>query len=531
MLFKDERFAHYNAACFRKDLIAGITVGIVAIPLGMAFAIASGVKPEYGLYTTIIAGFLVALFGGSRYQVAGPTGAFIPILLAIVLQYGYDDLLIAGLLAGIFLVIMSYLGVSQLIQFVPRSVTIGFTAGIAVIIFTGQIGNFFGLEDVEKYEFFHQNMMELARQFHTYNWYSIGIALLGLAVILILPKIAPRLPLLLVALIIPTIVSIVLFPGKLETIGTAFGGIPNHLPPFRLPDITLDKLLVLWKPALIIAALGAIESLLSAVVADEMTQGKKHDSKRELFGQGIANIVTPLFGGIPATGAIARTATNIRSGAVSPVSSVIQSVFVLLFLLLFAPYASYIPLAAMAPILMHVAWNMSARKTFAHIASVRSGDALVLWVTFLLTIFINLTTAVQVGILLAAFFFLKKMTGELETVKATLSEVEKVEFQASTNVVHKYVVSGPIFFGTAVRFEDTFPQWMEDDVDAIIVDMAQVSVIDATGEAALSSLIEEARKNDIRLVFKKVKIEQRALFKKSGLYDAIGRDNFFMSTN
>ncbi|HEY4578795.1 MAG TPA: SulP family inorganic anion transporter, partial [Savagea sp.] len=320
-MFKDDRFQHYNRASFQKDLIAGITVGIVAIPLGMAFAIASGVKPEYGLYTTIIAGFLVALFGGSRYQVAGPTGAFIPILLGIVLQYGYEDLLIAGLLAGVFLIIMSLLGVSQLIHFVPRSVTIGFTAGIAVIIFTGQLSNFLGLVDVEKREYFHQNMSEIFAQIHTFNGYSILLSLIGLLAILILPKIAPRVPLLLVALLIPTIVSVILFPGKVETIGTAFGGIPNQIPMPQLPQITFEKIILLWQPALIIAALGAIESLLSAVVADEMTVGKKHDSKRELMGQGIANMVTPLFGGIPATGAIARTATNIRSGAVSPMSS------------------------------------------------------------------------------------------------------------------------------------------------------------------------------------------------------------------
>ncbi|WHT47987.1 SulP family inorganic anion transporter [Sporosarcina thermotolerans] len=427
-MFKDQRFVDYNAAGFRKDLLSGITVGIVAIPLGMAFAIASGVKPEYGLYTTIIAGFLVALFGGSRFQIAGPTGAFIPILLAIVLQYGYEDLLIAGFLAGIFLVIMSYLGVSNLIHFVPRSVTIGFTSGIAIIIFTGQFGNFLGLSGLESKEFFHENMIDVAKHLHTINIFAVLTAVIGLSIIFILPKLAPKLPVLLVALLIPTIISVLLFPGKVETIGTAFGGIPQTLPGFHFPQITLTKLLNLWQPALIIAALGAIESLLSAVVADGMKEGPKHDSKRELFGQGIANIVSPLFGGIPATGAIARTATNIRSGAVGPVSGIVQSVFVLLFLLLFAPYASYIPLAAMAPILMFVAWNMSARKSFVHILSVRSSDSIVLVTTFLLTIFINLTVAVQIGILLAALSFLRKMSGKLNISVGKLSDVEIHKF-------------------------------------------------------------------------------------------------------
>lgn len=528
ILFKDDRFAHYNAASFRKDFIAGITVGIVAIPLGMAFAIASGVKPEYGLYTTIIAGFLVALLGGSRYQVAGPTGAFIPILLAIVLQYGYEDLLIAGFLAGIFLIIMTFLGVSHLIHFVPRSVTIGFTAGIAVIIFTGQLGNFFGLEGVEKKEYFHQNMMELWNQIHTINTYSIIVALIGIATLIILPKIAPKLPLLLVALVIPTLISVFLFPGKLETIGTAFGGIPKELPAFQFPQLTLDKLITLWQPALIIAALGAIESLLSAVVADEMAGGKKHNSKRELFGQGVANVVTPMFGGIPATGAIARTATNINSGAVSPVSSIIQSVFVLLFLLLFAPYASYIPLAAMAPILMHVAWNMSSIKAFRSIAVVRNGDALVLWVTFFLTIFVNLTVAVQVGILLAALAFLKKMTGQMQASRAKLSDVERKTFDAETKTVSKYVIDGPIFFGTAKVFEDMVPKLLNHQPDILILDMERVSVIDATGEGALSGLLDQAKRQNTRVVFKRLDREKRAMFRKSGLYDRIGENNIFM---
>ncbi|MCG7336467.1 SulP family inorganic anion transporter [Sporosarcina sp. ACRSM] len=528
-MFKDNRYIDYNAAGFRKDLIAGITVGIVAIPLGMAFAIASGVKPEYGLYTTIIAGLLVALFGGSRFQIAGPTGAFIPILLAIVLQYGYEDLLIAGFLAGIFLLIMGFLGVSNLIHFVPRSVTIGFTSGIAVIIFTGQLGNFFGLTGLEKKEFFHENMIDLVRQLHTVNFYSVAIAVIGLAVIFFLPKIAPRVPLLLVALLIPTLVSFFLFPGKVETIGTAFGGIPNSIPTFHFPQITLSKIVSLWQPALIIAALGAIESLLSAVVADGMSGGQKHHSKRELFGQGIANIVSPLFGGIPATGAIARTATNIRSGAVSPISGVVQSLFVLAFLLLFAPYASHIPLAAMAPILMFVAWNMSARHAFVHILSVRSSDSIVLLTTFLLTIFINLTVAVQVGILLAALSFLRKMSGKLSMKEGKLSEVEVVKFgDNDRSSLIKYIVEGPLFFGTAKVFEDQYPKLLSTKAKKIILDLEHLSVVDATGEAGFFALLDDAEKAGKRIIVKRLPKEKLLLFKKSGLYDKIGEDNFFM---
>lgn len=524
-MIKDPRFLHYNAATFRQDLLAGITVGIVAIPLGMAFAIASGVKPEYGLYTTIIAGFLVALFGGSRFQIAGPTGAFIPILLAIVLQYGYEDLLIAGFLAGIFLIIMSFIGISNLIHFVPKSVTIGFTAGIAVIIFTGQLGNFFGLSGLQNKQFFHENMIDVAKNFHTVNLYSILTAGIGLILIFLLPKIAPRIPLLLVTLLVPTILSVLLYPGKVETIGSTFGGIPRSLPDFQLPQITMSKLLTLWQPALIIAALGAIESLLSAVVADGMKDGPKHNSKRELFGQGIANIVTPLFGGIPATGAIARTATNIRSGAASPVSGMIQSIFVLLFLLLLSPFASYIPLAAMAPILMFVAWNMSARKTFVHILFLRSGDSIVLLTTFLLTIFVNVTVAVQVGILLAALSFLKKMSGKLTITSQKTSTVEAHKFGDS---VSKFIVEGPLFFGTAKVFEDHIPEILSTATKKVILDFQHVSVIDATGEAALSSLLDEITKQKRLLIIKKLPKEKISMFKKSGLYDRIGKENFFM---
>ena len=531
-MFKDNRYLNYNVAGFRKDLIAGITVGIVAIPLGMAFAIASGVKPEYGLYSTIVAGFLVALFGGSRFQIAGPTGAFIPILLAIVLQYGYEDLLIAGLLAGVFLVIMSFAGVSNLIHFVPKSVTVGFTTGIAVIIFSGQLGNFFGLTGLEQKEFFHENMIGIVKQFHTLNLFSILTAIIGLIVIFILPKIAPRVPVLLVALLIPTLISVFLFPGKVDTIGSAFGGIPNSLPTFRFPDITLSKLVALWSPALVIAALGSIESLLSAVVADGMNDDKnaeKHDSKRELFGQGIANIITPLFGGIPATGAIARTATNIGSGAVSPVSGIVQSIFVLGFLLLFAPYASYIPLAAMAPILMFVAWNMSVRKVFMHILSIRSGDSIVLLTTFFLTIFVNLTVAVQVGMLIAVISFLRKMINKLHVKVAKVSDVENIKYSNDEPAtLKKYIIDGPLFFVTAKTFEDAYPAILTGDVKSIILDMEHTSVIDATGESVLSTLIDDARKKNITIIIKRLPKNKIALFKKSGLYEKIGKENFFM---
>ena len=366
------RYEGYSADHFKKDLLSGIIVGIVAIPLAMSFAIASGVKPEYVIYTACIAGILISLFGGSKYQIGGPTGAFVPILLGIVLSYGYENLLIAGLMAGVLLCLMGIFKLGTLIKFIPRPVTIGFTAGIAVIIFTGQIANFLGLTNITRHEYFIANMKELFLHIGTTNYYSIFIAIICLVMILVTPKVFPKVPGPLVGIVVSTLVASFFFSGQVATIATAYGQIPNTLPEIKIPEITLERLQLLIGPAFVIAMLGGIESLLSAVVADGMTNSK-HNSNRELVGQGIANIITPLFGGIPATGAIARTATNIKTGATSPMSGIIHGVFVLVTLLLLAPFASHIPLASMAPILMVVAWNMSERKHFAHIVKAKSG--------------------------------------------------------------------------------------------------------------------------------------------------------------
>ena len=304
----------YFKGSFKKDLLAGLTVGVISLPLAMAFAIASGANPEHGIYTTIIAACLVALFGGSTYQVAGPTGAFVPILLSIVLMYGYENLLIAGFLSGIILILMGLLDMGSLIKFIPRSVTIGFTAGIAVNIFSGQISNFLGLTGLERHESFIATMQDVIVHLHTINYYSALTATICLVVILITPRFLPKVPGSLAGLLVSTAVATFFFPHEISTIASTFGGIPSDIPTLKIPDFTLEKLHQLLQPALTIAILGAIESLMSAVVADGMT-GTQHNSNKELIGQGIANMVTPLFGGIPATGAIARTATNIKSGA------------------------------------------------------------------------------------------------------------------------------------------------------------------------------------------------------------------------
>ncbi|MGM8213244.1 SulP family inorganic anion transporter [Virgibacillus sp. W0430] len=533
-MFTDKRFRGLSKADVKNDFVAGITVGVVAIPLGMAFAIASGVKPEYGLYTTIIAGLLVALFGGSRFQIAGPTGAFIPILLAIVLQYGYEDLLIAGFLAGIMLILMSFFKVGNLIKFIPRSVTIGFTSGIAVIIFSGQLENFFGLSGVEKKEYFHQNMLQIITNFPTLNMYSLLIAVTGLLIIIYVPKVFPKIPVLLVALIIPTILSILFFPEKVATIGTAFGGISQSLPSIQIPALTWEKLIYLWQPAFVIAMLGGIESLLSAVVADGMT-GKQHRSNRELFGQGLANIVTPFFGGIPATGAIARTATNIKSGAVSPFSGIFQSLFVLFTLLLFAPFASHIPLASMAPILMVVAFNMSEYKSFWHILKLRTGDSLVLVTTFLLTVFVNLTVAVPIGLLLAMLSFIKRISGlvEVENIipdKFVHNKTQNGVTDYRCPKIASYTVHGPLFFGAADRFETMITRSINKRPALLILKMRHVSLIDITGEANLSALVEDFQNKNGVVLIAELHEEPLKMLKKTGLYNKIGANHFFDHT-
>lgn len=533
-MFRDNRFKNILKSDIRKDLIAGLTVGVVAIPLGMAFAIASGVNPEYGLYTTIVAGLIVALFGGSKFQVAGPTGAFIPILLAIVLQYGYEDLLIAGFLAGIMLIIMGFLKIGHLIKYIPRSVTIGFTSGIAVIIFSGQIGNFLGLAGLDQKEYFHENMFELIKAFTTLNFYSIFIAIIGLLVIIYLPRFLPKVPNLLIALVVPTVIAVIFFPDKVATVGSEYGAISQSLPSIKLPNFTFEKILYLWQPAFVIAMLGGIESLLSGVVSDGMT-GTRHHSNKELFGQGLANVVTPLFGGIPATGAIARTATNIRAGAASPLSGIFQSVFVLLTLLLFAPFASHVPLASMAPILMVVAFNMSEQKSFRHILKMKSGDSLVLATTFLLTIFVNLTIAVPVGLGLAMVSFIKRMSNVLEVEKI----MPDIHLESDSRTGHppyrcpqiaSYTIHGPLFFGAADRFETIITQSINEHPKVLILKMRHVSIIDVTGEANLAALVLDFQNKGGIVLITEIEENPLEMLEMSGLSEVIGTNHFFKTT-
>jgi sulfate permease, SulP family len=527
----------YLVQSFRKDLFSGLIVGIIAIPLGMAFAIASGVKPEYGIYTTIIAGILISLLGGSKFQIGGPTGAFIPVLLGIVMTYGYEKLLIAGMMAGVMLMLMGVFKLGSLIKYIPRPVTIGFTSGIAIVIFTGQIANFLGLTGIEKHEHFIENLQEISNRIGTVNLFSITTALICFSVMLLTPKLIPKVPGPLLGLFVSTIMAAILFPEKVATIGTAYGEIPNSLPQIHIPHFTWDTINELIPPAFVIAILGGIESLLSAVVADGMA-GTRHNSNRELIGQGIANIITPLFGGIPATGAIARTATNIKNGAVSSLSGVIHGVIVLLVLLLFAPYASNIPLASMAPILMVVAWNMSERKAFAHVLQTRSSDSIVLVFTFLLTIFTNLTFAVEMGLLLAAILFIKRMSGIL-TVAKVLPDQSVLHKRVNQHVVTEghdcpqisiFTIDGPLFFGAAQMFEQTIMSTIHHRPNVLILRMGRVPYIDTTGESNLTSIVKHFKNHGGTILISSLQLQPKEVLTKTGLITQIGFDHFFEHT-
>jgi len=527
----------YFSRSFKKDLMAGLTVGVIALPLAMAFAIASGVKPEYGIYTTIVAACLVAIFGGSRYQVAGPTGAFIPILLSIVLTYGYENLLIAGLLSGIILILMGLLDMGSLIKFIPRCVTIGFTAGIAVNIFAGQIPNFLGLTGLERHESFLANMNEIILHLGTINLYSAFTATLCLIIILLTPRFLPKVPGALTGLLVSTIVVTLFIPNEVSTISSAFGGIPGNLPQFKLPDLTLDRIQLLLQPALTIAILGAIESLMSAVVADGMS-GTHHNSNRELIGQGIANIVSPLFGGIPATGAIARTATNIRSGASTRFSVFFSGFFVLITMLVLAPYAGLIPLASMAPVLMIVAYNMSEHHAFMDIIKAKGFSRGVLFITFLLTLLVNLTVAVEIGLLLAMVVFVKRMSEIMVVTKVLpdeenhfvdITEQEELETHDCPQI-SIFNVEGPLFFGAAQMFSQSIIDTIHYDPQILILRLSKVPLIDVTGESHLRTIIENLQKKNVLVLISGLNEQPERKIKTTGLYDQIGTEHFFPHT-
>ena len=499
----------YGVADFRADVISGLTVAIVALPLSMAIAIASGVTPDRGLYTAVIGGFIVSLLGGSRFQIGGPAGAFIVLVALTVERHGVDGVILATAMAGVFLIAAGFLRLGTYIKFIPYPVTVGFTAGIAVIIFVSQLKDLFGITLTTKEPGELIPKLEvLARGLHTANVSAVALAAVSIAIIVVLRKLRPHWPGILIAVVVAALATWAL-SLPVETIGTRFGGIPRQLPSPAWPVFSLEKVRAVLPDAIAFALLGAIESLLSAVVADGMT-GRRHRSNCELVAQGFANIGSALFGGICVTGTIARTATNVRAGARGPISGMLHSLFLLLFMLTAAPLASYIPLAALATVLVVVAWNMAEKQEFATLIRSSRGDATVLLATFLLTIFRDLTEGILVGFALGAVLFINRMA-EMTGIEADSPMVsedkaddgngDRVPYDsrlAADPDVLVYRITGAFFFGAASTV-GTVLDSIADSRKAFVVDFAAVPFLDSTAANAMSRVAVKARRQGIRL--------------------------------
>jgi sulfate permease, SulP family len=499
----------YGLAEFRADVIAGLTVAIVALPLSMAIAIASGVTPDRGLYTAVIGGFIVSLLGGSRFQIGGPAGAFIVLVALTAERQGVDGVILATLMSGVFLIAAGYLRLGTYIKFIPYPVTVGFTAGIAVIIFASQLRDLFGITLTTKEPGELIPKLEvLARGLHTANLSAVAVSGICIAIIIGLRKLRPHWPGILIAVVVAALATWAL-SLPVETIGTRFGGIPRELPWPAWPSFSLEKARAVLPDAIAFALLGAIESLLSAVVADGMT-GRRHRSNCELVAQGFANIASALFGGICVTGTIARTATNVRAGARSPISGMLHSAFLLLFMLIAAPLASYIPLAALASVLVVVAWNMAEKHEFATLIRSSRGDATVLLATFLLTIFRDLTEGILVGFALGAVLFINRMaqmTGIeadaplVSDDKADGGDGDRERYDshlAADPDVLVYRITGAFFFGAASTV-GTVLDSIADSRRAFVVDFAAVPFLDSTAANAMSRVADKAKRQGIRL--------------------------------
>lgn len=513
-----------------NNIIAGLIVGVVALPLAMAFAIASGVTPQAGIYTAIIAGIFVSLFGGSPVQIAGPTGAFIVLLSSIVVNYGFEGLQIATMMAGIILVLMSVAKLGTVIRFIPTPVIMGFTAGIGVTIWVGQWPYFFGFPPLPYMAHFHEKLWAMIQSLPYSDLPTLGIALLSLSLLLVLPKIPyiNKVPAPIVAMVVATVIqAIYQFPTVL-TIGSAFGGIPQGLPEFSVPKLSFDKILSLIGPAFTIAMLGAIESLLSAVVADGMS-GTKHESNTELFGQGLANIFAPLFGGIASTGAIARTATNIRQGGNSPMAGIVHAITLGAILLFLAPYAVYIPLASMAAILFVVAYNMSDVPRFIRMLILAPRpDQIILLLTFFLTIFTDLVVAVNVGVVLAVLQFMRKMVNTIDVHEASSAELSaqiRHEITIHSEIM-VYTVDGPLFFGAISAFDRALNS-IHKDPKYLIIRFVKVPFVDLTGLRILRGIIEELQKRGIEVLLSDVSYDIRREMYKSDFLDILGRHHMY----
>lgn len=542
----------YNSKSFFTDVIAGIIVGIVALPLSIAFAIASGCSPETGLYTAIIAGFCIAAFGGTKCQIGGPTGAFTVIIYKIVNDpsLGMTGLATATVLAGIILILLGVFKLGGLVQFIPYTIVIGFTAGIAVTIATGQIGDFLGLApDFSKpIEILGQSYAKMPGTFvgkilvyissiSTINWYSFIMALVCLVIIFLWPKVTNKIPGSLIVIIFATVANIILsncFDLHTDIIKDRYS-IPSSLPKPQLPALSFQTIKTVFPTACSIAVLAAIESLLSAVVADGMI-GSKHNSDNELIGQGIANIFSPLFGGLPATGAIARTATNINNGGRTPIAGIIHAITLLLIMLLFGKYVEYIPMAALAAVLISVAWNMAGLPAIKALSKGQKSDIAILLITFLITVFVDLTYAISIGLIISGLLFIKKIvelsevtTGNKGIFKGSKANDYDEQIEIPKDVMI-YEINGPLFFGTIRKFELAMER-TDNNYKVLLIRMRNTLYLDAGGIRALEQCKAACDRKGIKIILSGIHTQPFMLFEKTGMTEKIGRENIFDNIN
>ena len=511
----------YTLRDLRADALAGFTVAVVALPLAMALAIASGATPDKGLHTAIVAGFLISALGGSKVQIGGPTAAFIPVVFNVIEEFGYGGLIIATLMAGLMLIAAGVLRLGNLMKFMPQPVITGFTAGIAVTIFVSQVKDALGLQIEHLPGEFIARWKTYFAHMHSFSLVTLGLTLACLALIITINRWRPQWPVLLIAVVAGSLAALML---PVATIGSAFGELPRTLPSLALPHIPLDRALELAPAAFTIAFLAGVESLLSAVVADGMIDGR-HRSNAELVAQGVANVGSALVGGLPATGAIARTATGIRSGARSPVTGILHAVFLLLFVLLLGPLMRYVPLAALAAVLLIVAWNMSEKERFVYLMRSSWGDRLVLLTTFVLTVMFDLTVAIEVGVVMAAFVFMSRMSQAVE-IESDASdqaltdeagdEAGSSQREALPTGVEACRVSGPLFFAAASRIDNVLDQ-VPRATQVFILRTRMVPIMDASGVTALQGLLDRCQRLGVRVIFSGLQPQPRRAVVRMGL--------------
>ena len=524
---------HYDKKTLSADIMAGIIVGIVALPLAIAFGIASGVSPEKGIITAIVAGLLVSVFGGSKVQIGGPTGAFIIIIYGIIEQYGMSGLTIATFMAGAFLVLFGLLRLGTIIQYIPYPIVVGFTSGIAITIFSTQVKDFFGMQIEKVPSDFVEKWICYANNVSTIDLWSLFIGMLSLVTIIVLPRISKKIPGSLIAIILTTVVALVLrnYLGitSIETIGDRFS-ISSDMPGADVPELSWLTMKGLVQPALTIALLGAIESLLSATVADGVI-GDRHNSNNELIGQGIANLVTPIFGGIPATGAIARTMTNINNGGRTPVAGLIHAAVLLLILLILMPYAEYIPMASLAAVLVIVSYNMSGWRTFKGMLRNPKSDVIVLFLTFFLTVIFDLTIAIEVGLITACALFMKRImeTTEISVIKDEISPDTDLHTPEEPLTIPEgcavYEINGPFFFGIANKFDELQANIGHKKPRVRIIRMRRVPFIDSTGIHNLTTLIEMNHADGIHVILSGVSHKVHEQLRKAKFYELMEPDH------